>query len=76
VPSLRDVFSRARDRATLERELDGARRELARLRDENERMRTAMRRCLTCDYRLAARNDPRSNPPGSGEDEPFHGGPR
>ncbi len=41
-------------RTTLEqkRELDALRAEAEQLRQENEKVRTAMRRCVTCHYRL------------------------
>lgn len=73
---LRDFFGRNRDLAARDREIAGLRREVVSLREENERMRIAMRRCLTCDYRLATRDDLRSNPRGSGGDPRFHGEPR
>jgi hypothetical protein len=34
------------------REIRELREEIETLRTKNERMREAMRRCLTCDYRL------------------------
>jgi hypothetical protein len=37
------------------RELKRLRRELEQLRAQNESMRVGMRRCTTCEYRLAAK---------------------
>jgi hypothetical protein len=37
------------------RELKQLRNELTKLREQNESMRAGMRRCVTCDYRLAAK---------------------
>ena len=46
-------LNRARAASVAERrELAALRAEVERLRAENERIRVAMRRCLTCDYRL------------------------
>ncbi len=48
---LRDFFLRERRLAAQQGELARMGRELGKLRDQNERMRDGMRRCLTCDYR-------------------------
>jgi uncharacterized protein with PIN domain len=51
---LHDFLARERKLLRQDRELHELRREVERLRDRNEHMQRAMRRCLTCDYRLAA----------------------
>ena len=38
-----------------QREIERLQKELDQLRAQNESMRTGMRRCLTCDYRIEAR---------------------
>ena len=46
------LLDRERRMLRQQRELRELRRELAQLREQHERTRAAMRRCLTCDYRL------------------------
>lgn len=49
-----DFLDRERRLLRQDRELRELRREVERLRERTEHMQRAMRRCLTCDYRLAA----------------------
>jgi len=49
---LMEIFARERKLREHKRELDELRGEVEKLRIQNERMRAAMRRCLTCEYRL------------------------
>ncbi len=51
---LRDFFRRELLLVEQRRELAATREELAKQRDQNERMRAGMRRCLSCDYRREA----------------------
>ena len=44
------------------REIAKLRAEIEQLRLQNEKINRAMRRCLTCDYRLDALSADRSNP--------------
>ena len=52
ISELRNFLRRESLLAARRRELSAARAELAKLRTQNERMRAAMRRCLSCEYRL------------------------
>jgi uncharacterized protein with PIN domain len=45
-------FDQARRLHAQERELRELRDQVARLQHQNDRIQTAMRRCITCDYRL------------------------
>jgi prefoldin subunit 5 len=45
-------FDQARRLHTQEAELQRLRSEVQKLQHQNERIQTAMRRCVTCDYRL------------------------
>lgn len=49
------LFANARTVVRQERELTRMRAEIEQLRAQNESMRAGMRRCLTCDYRLMAK---------------------
>ena len=53
--SLFDAVSQARLLAQKDEELEKLRGELKAAREENERMRTGMRHCITCEYRLEVR---------------------
>jgi hypothetical protein len=55
IDELLDRRREVRATAELEAEID-------RLRTQNERLRAAMRRCVTCDYRLAATGDRATDP--------------
>jgi hypothetical protein len=48
------IMARERRLWQQKRDIQVLQAEIARLRTQNERMRTAMRRCVTCDYRLQA----------------------
>ncbi len=54
---LREGVLRMRDAARARREVADLEAENAKLRLQNERLRAAMRRCLTCEYRVAALDD-------------------
>jgi seryl-tRNA(Sec) selenium transferase len=56
VPNLLKIFARERHLWEQSRELRALRGELETLRAKNERMRLAMRRCVTCDYRIEVEN--------------------
>ena len=51
---LRETLAREKRLLDQMRELRSLRDEVERLRAENDRIHTAMRRCLTCEYRLEA----------------------
>ncbi len=53
--SLFDSVAKARRIAQQEEELAALRAELERTRADNARLKAAMRRCVTCDYRLEVR---------------------
>jgi len=57
-----EILTRERRLWEQRREIEGLQAEIEKLRLQNERMRTAMRRCITCDYRLQVET-PRSAPP-------------
>ncbi len=50
-----NFFQREKRLAAQARELKHLRTEVAQLRAQNESMRAGMRRCITCDYRLEAK---------------------
>jgi cell division protein FtsB len=52
MPKLLEVLAQERRMREQKREIRELREEIEKLRTKNERMREAMRRCLTCDYRL------------------------
>jgi septal ring factor EnvC (AmiA/AmiB activator) len=52
MPKLSEILAQERRMREQKREIRELREELEKLRTKNERMREAMRRCLTCDYRL------------------------
>jgi len=52
MPKLLEVLAQERRMREQKREIRELREEIETLRTKNERMREAMRRCLTCDYRL------------------------
>ena len=52
VSKLLDLLAREKRLFDQAREIRALRGEIAKLQRQNESMRTAMRRCLTCDYRL------------------------
>lgn len=49
---LREFLAREGRIRAQSRELAGLRSEVEALRAQNERMKTAMRRCITCEFRL------------------------
>lgn len=49
-------FAREKQLAEQARELKQLRAEVARLKAQNDSMRQGMRRCVTCEYRLDAKN--------------------
>lgn len=51
---LLDGLGKLRETRRARREVDDLEKQVARLELQNERLRAAMRRCLTCDYRLDA----------------------
>ena len=53
---LRDFFSPRRRLLLQQREISALRLELAALKTQNNSMRDGMRRCVTCEYRIDARN--------------------
>ncbi len=54
MPGLLDAIGQQRQVWKQKREIKALQSELEKLRGENERTRNAMRRCLTCDYRVKA----------------------
>ena len=52
---LLEIFSTQKQLWQQQREIDQLREELSNLRTQNESMREGMRRCVTCDYRIAFR---------------------
>lgn len=50
-------FARERRLAQQGKEILRMRNEMERLHAQNESLRTAMRRCTTCDYRLMAKDE-------------------
>ena len=52
MPKLLEVLAQERRMREQKHEIRELREEIEKLRIKNERMREAMRRCLTCDYRL------------------------
>ena len=52
MPKLLEILAQERRMREQKREIRELREEIEKLRTRNERMREAMRRCLTCDYRL------------------------
>jgi septal ring factor EnvC (AmiA/AmiB activator) len=52
MPKLLEILAQERRLREQKREIRELREEIDKLRTRNERMREAMRRCLTCDYRL------------------------
>ncbi len=48
-------FEREKKLLAQARELESLREEVARLRAQNDSMRAGMRRCITCEYRLAVK---------------------
>ena len=49
---LLEILAQERRLREQKREIRELREEIEKLQTKNERMREAMRRCLTCDYRL------------------------
>jgi len=49
---LLDIFSAPQRLWQQRQEIEELRRELAKLRAQNDSMREGMRRCVTCDYRI------------------------
>ncbi len=54
---VRQSIDRLLERRRESRDLVALQAELEKLRTQNDRMRDAMRRCVTCDYRLGAAAD-------------------
>ncbi len=54
VSELRDLFLRERRLAAQRSMLDEMREEVARQREQKERIRASLRRCSTCQYRQQA----------------------
>jgi len=52
MPKLLEILAQERRLREQNREIHELREAMEKLRTQNERMREAMRRCLTCDYRL------------------------
>ena len=52
MPRLLELLTREKRLFDQQREIRELRGEVDKLRHQNERMRKAMRRCITCDYRL------------------------
>ncbi|MBT40401.1 MAG: hypothetical protein CL938_17855 [Deltaproteobacteria bacterium] len=59
---LRRSLQGLRDAHVRERELERARTRVSELERENQRIRSAMRRCLSCDYRPAADRPEQARP--------------
>ena len=57
---LRELLERESLLRSQRREIAALRSEVESLRAQNERMKTAMRRCVTCEYRLEAVGQARS----------------
>ena len=53
---LGDLFARERRVKAQQRELEQLKTELHQLRTQNKSMREGMRRCVTCEYRLGAKD--------------------
>jgi hypothetical protein len=53
---LGQLLGGAKEVHSLRREVRALQDELVSLRSQNERMRTGMRRCLTCDYKIQVEN--------------------
>ena len=53
---LKDLFRPQKRLLAQEAELRRLRDEIETLKQQNSSMREGMRRCVTCDYRLAVRN--------------------
>lgn len=51
---VRQSIDRLLERRRESRDLAALQAEIERLRTQNDRLRNAMRRCVTCDYRLGA----------------------
>ena len=49
---LLEIFSAQKRLWQQQREIEELRKELAKLRAQNDSMREGMRRCVTCDYRI------------------------
>ena len=65
MPTLSELFAREARLLQQQKELQGLRKEVDSLQTQNERLRQAMRRCLTCEYRLevvGVRGESRSQP--------------
>jgi len=54
MPKLLEIIARERRIRQQKREIRELRGEVEKLQTQNERMRDAMRRCLSCDYRNEA----------------------
>ncbi len=54
MPKLLEIIARERRIRQQKREIQELRGEVEKLQTQNERMRDAMRRCLSCDYRNEA----------------------
>jgi uncharacterized protein with PIN domain len=52
MPTLMEILAREQRLIQQKREIRQLRDEVVKLRTQNERMRQAMRRCTTCEYRL------------------------
>ena len=59
--ALRDIFSPRIRLIAQDREISALKKEVAALKAQNESMRVGMRRCLTCDYRLAVRGEAKAD---------------
>ena len=53
---LSEVFAPQRRLLQQEREIKNLKQELLALQNQNASMRSGMRRCITCDYRIEYRN--------------------
>ncbi len=54
ISKLSEFFARARVLHSQKREIETRRAEVEQIRLQNEKINRAMRRCLTCEYRLDA----------------------
>jgi hypothetical protein len=72
VPKLLEIFARERRLWEQSRELHELRGEVETLRAKNERMRLAMRRCVTCDYRIEVENRRTESAAEEPPDQPVH----
>ncbi len=54
ISKLFEFFAREKVFYSQKREIENLRTEVEQLREQNEKINRAMRRCLTCEYRLDA----------------------